>query len=289
MIIFSAAHAHAAPKLLRARAAVALSAPTTSPPPLFEPRDAISLAYLSFGVGFTAINCVGAYGRYDEVCGAALAIGCVSAAAICADAVDPPPCPAIDGPGYVDRRTISRFGAAYMLGAMWVCWRTGPFWPADAGGALAAADPLLCLAAAAAFVYGLVAPTASLLSAAEREFLTPDRQNLLVGSVVQNVIGATFLPVVLCLAFRGEPWWLEVHERWPYQTLLEPSTSTFAGLCVDGGLLLLRLAARERLSWTQVVVGGVSTSVVLAVVPCACFLAYNDGLFDWWSLYSIKL
>jgi len=54
-------------------------------------------------------------------------------------------------------------------------------------------------------------------------------------------------------------------------------------------LLLLRLAARERLSWTQVVVGGVSTSVVLAVVPCACFLAYNDGLFDWWSLYSIKL
>ena len=100
-----------------------------------------------------------------------------------------------------------------MLGAMWVCWRTGPFWPADAGGALAAADPLLCLAAAAAFVYGLVAPTASLLSPAEREFLTPDRQNLLVGSVVQNVIGATFLPVVLCLAFRGEPWWLEVHER----------------------------------------------------------------------------
>ena len=145
MIILSAAQAHAAPKLLRARAAIALSAPTTSPPPLFEPRDAISLAYLSFGVGFTAINCVGAYGRYDEVCGAALAIGCVSAAAICADAVDPPPCPAIDGPGYVDRRTISRFGAAYMLGAMWVCWRTGPFWPADAGGAFAAADPLLCL------------------------------------------------------------------------------------------------------------------------------------------------
>ena len=219
----------------------------------------------------------------------ALVIGCVSAAASCADAVDPPPCPAIDGPGYVDRRTISRFGAAYMLGAMWVCWRTGPFWPADAGGALAAADPLLCLAAAAAFVYGLVAPTASLLSPAERGALTPVRQNLLVGSVVQHVIGATFLPVVLCLAFRGEPWWLEVHERWPYQTLLEPSTSTFAGLCVDGGLLLLRLAARERLSWTQVVVGGVSTSVVLAVVPCACFLAYNDGLFDWWSLYSIKL
>ena len=25
------------------------------------------------------------------------------------------------------------------------------------------------------------------------------------------------------------------------------------------------------------------------VVPCACFLAYNDGLFDWWSLYSIEL
>ena len=81
MIILSAAHAHAAPKLLRARAAVALSAPTAPSAPLFEPRDAISLAYLSFGVGFTAINCVGAYGRYDEVCGAALAIGCVRAAA----------------------------------------------------------------------------------------------------------------------------------------------------------------------------------------------------------------
>ena len=25
------------------------------------------------------------------------------------------------------------------------------------------------------------------------------------------------------------------------------------------------------------------------VVPCACFLAYNDGLFDWWSLYTIEL
>ena len=31
------------------------------------------------------------------------------------------------------------------------------------------------------------------------------------------------------------------------------------------------------------------TVAVLAVVPCACFLAYNDGLFDWWSLYSIEL
>ena len=145
--------------------------------------------------------------------------------------------------------------------------------------------PALCLAAAAAFVYGLVAPTAS-LSPAERDALTPDRQAC--SSARSSGRHRRLLPVVLCLAFRGEPWWLR-SRRWPYQTLLEPSTSTFAGLCVDGGLLLLRLAARERLSWTQVVVGGVSTSVVLAVVPCACFLAYNDGLFDWWSLYSIEL
>ena len=73
----------------------------------------------------------------------------------------------------------------------------------------------------------------------------------------------------------------------PHHTLLEPSTSTFAGLSVDAGLLFLRLAARGRLTWPQVVTLGVSSSVALAVAPCAAFLAYNDGLFDWFSLYSI--
>ena len=63
------------------------------------------------------------------------------------------------------------------------------------------------------------------------------RRLLLRGAVVQNAIGATFLPVVLTLAARGPAWWTAVHEVWPYQQLLEPSTSTFACLCVDAGLL----------------------------------------------------
>ena len=106
---------------------------------------------------------------------------------------------------------------------------------------------------------------------------------------MQNVIGATFLPVVLTLAARGPEWWLAVHELWPYQQLLEPSTSTFACLCVDAGLLSMRLAGRGKLSWEQVVRVGVTTAVVLALVPCAAFLTYNEGLFDWFSLYSIEL
>lgn len=256
--------------------------------PFFEPRDYISVGYLTFGAGFTAINCVGAYDNYESVLGVALTLGCVSTAAMVNDAIAPQPLPAIDGPGYVSRSTITRFGAAYALAAMFVCWRTGPFYPAGSLPLLDAVDPLLNLAAAGAFSFGLLAPIASLASEAERAALTPVRALLLRGSAIQNVIGATFLPVVLTMALRGSEWWTAVHELWPYQQLLEPSTSTFACLCVDAGLLSMRLAARERLSWEQVVAVGVSTAVVLAVVPCAAFLNYNDGLFDWWTLYLIE-
>ena len=206
-----------------------------------------------------------------------------------ADAVAPPPLPAIDGPGYVSRETITRFGAAYAAATMWVCWRTGPLWPNGLQW-LAALDPALNLLAAATFVYGLAAPLASLASTDGRAGqLTPVRRLLLRGAVVQNAIGATFLPVVLTLAARGPAWWMAVHEVWPYQQLLEPSTSTFACLCVDAGLLSMRLAARERISWEQVVGVGLGTAVVLAVVPCAAFLRYNEGLFDWVSLYFMDL
>ena len=48
-----------------------------------------------------------------------------------------------------------------------------------------------------------------------RAALTPVRALLLRGSAVQNVIGATFLPVVLTLAARGPEWWRAVHEVCP--------------------------------------------------------------------------
>ena len=113
--------------------------------------------------------------------------------------------------------------------------------------------------------------------------------NSFLAAAVQNAIGATFLPVVLTLAARGSEWWVAVHAVWPYQQLLEPSTSTFACLCVDAGLLSMRLAGRGKLSWEQVVAVGITTAVALAVVPCAAFLRYNDGLFDWFSLYSMQV
>jgi hypothetical protein len=258
--------------------------------PLFEPRDAISLAYLTFGAGFTAVNVFGQYDHYTEVVGAALALGCVSAMAMVADAIAPPALPSIDGPGYVNRATITRFGAAYAVAAMFVCWRTGPYYPTDHVPALLVSlDPALNLLAAAAFVFGLIAPIASLVSESERAALTPVRALLLRGSAIQNVIGATFLPVVLTMAARGGGWWAAVHEIWPYQQLLEPSTSTFACLCVDAGLLSMRLAVRDKISWGLVVGVGVSTAVVLAVVPCFAFLTYNEGLFDWFSLYTIEV
>ena len=59
--------------------------------------------------------------------------------------------------------------------------------------------------------------------------------------------------------------------------------------CVGAGLLSMRLAGRGKLSLEQVVHVGVTTAVVLALVPCAAFLTYNEGLFDWFSLYSIAL
>lgn len=261
------------------------------PEAFFEPRDYISIGYLTFGACFTAINVTGRYEHYEQVLCVALVLGTLSTAAMINDAIAPQPLPTIDGPGYMNRATCIRFGAAYALAAMFVCWRTGPFYPVgdDASPLLVACDPLLNLAAAATFGYGLVAPIASWTSPADRAALTPLRALLLKSSVVQNVIGATFLPVVLTMAARGSAWWQAVHELWPYQQLLEPSTSTFACLCADAGLLALRLAARGKLSWQQVVNVGVTTTVVLAVVPCAAFLRYNDGLFDWFSLYALEL
>ena len=58
---------------------------------------------------------------------------------------------------------------------------------------------------------------------------------------------------------------------------------------MGAGLLSMRLAGRGKLSLEQVVHVGVTTAVVLALVPCAAFLTYNEGLFDWFSLYSIAL
>jgi hypothetical protein len=265
-------------------------------PPLFEfPRDAVSLVYLGYGMVFTAVNVVGAYDDYETVVLVALLLGTASALAMVGDALDPPPLPAIDAAeGYVSRRTITRFGAAYMVAAMWVCFRTSPSFAAlvDAralAGApgLHALDVAANLLAAAVFAWGVAAPVAGALAPPSSPPRTATQTLLLRGSIAQNVIGCTFLPVVLAMALRGPLWWDAVHERWPLQTLLEPSTSTFAGLSVDAGLLFLRLAARGRLTWPQVVTLGVSSSVALAVVPCAAFLAYNDGLFDWFSLYSI--
>ena len=71
-------------------------------------------------------------------------------------------------------------------------------------------------------------------------------------------------------------------------TLTLPLTLTLTR-CVDAGLLSMRLAGRGKLSWEQVVRVGVTTAVVLALVPCAAFLTYNEGLFDWFSLYSMEL
>ena len=117
--------------------------------PLFEPRDAVTLGYLTFGAAFTAINVAGWYDGYETVLAAALACGCTSTAAMAFDAVKPPPLPSIDGPGYVSRATITRFGAAYGTASMWVCWRTGPFWPDEGASLLQDLDPALNLLAAA--------------------------------------------------------------------------------------------------------------------------------------------
>ena len=259
------------------------------------PRDAVSLGYLGFGGVFTGLNVAGIYDSYDAVVTVALVLGTISAIAMSVDAVDPPSSYVDAAKGYVNRSTISRFGAAYMWAAMWVCFRTGPVCAGLLPPAELAADPLLrgvdgtiCLLAAAVFLWGVWAPLSEEVDAAgDREPLTDVQTLLLRGSIAQNIIGATFLPVVISMAFRGPLWWAAVHEHWPMQQLLEPSTSTFAGLSVDAGLLFLRIAARRKMTWEQVVLYGVSSSVVFAVVPCVAFLVYNDGKFDWFSLYSI--
>jgi len=258
------------------------------------PRDVISLAYLSFGAVFTTINILGMYQEYDKLVLLSLILGTVSAGAMLLDAMQAPAVPAIDGPGYMNNKTITIFGAAYMFGAMWVCFRTGPAFvqvfsaQTIAGNALLrACDCCVNLLVALVFVYGVVAPIATYWKSSASQPLSRLQAMLLSGSAIQNVIGATFLPVVLALACRGPLWWEAVHERWPMQQLLEPSTSTFAGLSVEAGLLGLRLAIRRKLTWTEVVQLGVGSAVVFALVPCACFLYFNDGQFDWFSLYSI--
>ena len=190
----------------------------------------------------------------------ALALGTASAIAMVLDAVDPPPS-YVDAPPdrYVNRKTISRFGAAYMVAVMWVCWRTGPLCtellpPSDIANdpLLRAGDAAANALAAAVFVWGVAKPSSELSDEPEPGPNADVQTLLLRGSVAQNVIGATFLPVVLAMAIRGPEWWSAVHEQWPYQTLLEPSTSTFAGLSVDAGLLFLRIACRRKMTWEQV-------------------------------------
>ena len=157
------------PTVLRASAAEDLQQP------LFEPRDAVTLGYLTFGAAFTAINVAGRYDGYEQWLAAALACGCTSTAAMAVDAVAPPPLPSIDGPGYVSRATITRFGAAYGAASMWVCWRTGPFWPNEGAALLHDLDPALNLLAAAVFAYGLAAPLAELASSQVRALTHSDR------------------------------------------------------------------------------------------------------------------
>jgi hypothetical protein len=258
------------------------------------PRDAISLIYLSYGMVFTFVNIAGMYDHYDKVILASLLLGTASTGALIADAIDPPPMPVDATSGYVTRRNITRFGASYMAAVMWVCFRTSPFFPIvfDINGialdpVLRSVDAGLNVAAAAVFVFGVASPLSDLLWGGVAK--TDTQKMLLNGSIVQNIIGATFLPVVLTMAARGPLWWDKVHELWPAQMLLEPSTSTFAALSVESGLLFLRLAARDKVTWPEVVTWGVGSCVIFAIIPCACFLRYNDGSFDWFSLYSIPM
>ena len=123
--------------------AVLRACATEEPQPLFEPRDAVTLGYLTFDAAFTAINVAGQYEGYEQWCLAALVCGCTSTAAMAVDAAAPQPIPSIDGPGYVSSATITRFGAAYGAAAMWVCWRTGPFWPNEGAALLHDLDPAL--------------------------------------------------------------------------------------------------------------------------------------------------
>jgi len=258
------------------------------------PRDIISLAYLSFGAIFTMVNILGVYHEYDKLVLLSLLLGTVSAGVMLADAMYATAVPAIDGHGFMNNKAITRFGAAYMFGAMWVCFRTGPVFAEvfsaqaiSSNGVLRTFDCGVNVLVALVFVYGIIAPIQTYFASSASAPLSPVQRMLLSGSAIQNVIGATFLPVVLALAFRGPLWWEAVHDRWPMQQLLEPSTSTFAGLSVGAGLLSIRLAVREKLTWIEIVQVGVSSAVFFAVVPCICFLYHNTGQFDWFSLYTI--
>ena len=69
------------PAVLRtapSRHAVLRACATEEPQPLFEPRDAVTLGYLTFGAAFTAINVAGRYEGYEQWCLAALVCGCTS-------------------------------------------------------------------------------------------------------------------------------------------------------------------------------------------------------------------
>ena len=243
-----------------------------------EPRDKLTAAFLAHGAVVSGLNIFGVYAFYDYVAvGVAALIGLTSALWGWIDLVSGRIADD-DRPGFAHERAIMLYTTSYLGGVMWLSLRFSSLYPA----ALTPFDALPLLGSIACYVYGLVAPVATMLFL--RDELTPTEQLRMKGMIVSGLVGSVFLLESGALLLNGPQWWERVMELYPAQSVLEPSVTIFAAYAVEAGVFIHRLARRGVITFQQAVpFYGKLVLPLLTLLPMGSLFWYKHDDVSFWN------
>lgn len=261
-------------------------------------RDVPCLAFLAWGLCLALLNVLGAAGMplgrpedYDRFLDVGLGVGLLSVfGGLWQACVDESL--ADRRPGLAGETAIVGSYALWGLATLWLCGRLGaghgllPGLPE----AFEVLDPVLCLLCAGGFVFGALAPLATLqaYSEAPRGALSSVEGYRMRGLVACGLPGALYLVDAASFALGGSPWWARVCEAWPAQRPCEQTTLLCGTLAVEGCMLLHRLGREGAVRFRgEAVPVGIALSVLLTLVPTAGQIYWHRADISLWEFYFV--
>jgi len=290
---------------------------------LGRPRNILALSLMAVGVAVTAWNLMGQYSGNSYLILEALVFGLAVVNGIVDgfDSLHPNKDPRRGvSPnlrcGVVDDAVLHAYAALYTLGTVWLGVRTSSLCP----GFLPYVDKLMGPMAASIFIFSLVAPIMTLVyhytdgkfgvspiravvnlarqrqqqpqqSSSQDETIIPtlsETEVLRATSLLAiGVVGCIYTPMVLSLVMKDPNWWTLVCDKYPGQSIVEPSTAMFGILATQASMLSHR-AAKAGVAPVRVIVPLFTwVCLLLAVLPCACLLYWLSDSITFFELYSM--
>ena len=248
-----------------------------------EARDKLTLGFLGHGMLVSGANVLGRYDSYElYAVGAASVLG-IASALVGAGELASGRVQQDSRPGFAHERSIQTYCTLYLLFTVWLSLRFSPLYPTTQ---LEAADPLMCVAAIATYVWGFASPVYT--ARVHWEALTTTEQLRMKGMIVSGAVGSVFILEASALLLRGAAWWEAVMATFPAQSLLEPSVTLFAAYAVEAGMLIHRFARRGVVTFAQAVpFYSVVVLPLLTLLPMGCLFWWKHDEVSFWNFFFL--